>query len=202
MNEPVIFYASPLELTLNSSTRPFLTLIEKKWIVFQILSALRDCHKRNVSHGDIKSENVLVTSWNFVYITDFASSFKPVCLPLDNPSDFAFYYDTSGRRNCYIAPERFYNADKPAPGAPPPARDNVSVSPSSTTREGKLTEAMDVFSAGCVCAELFLDGAPLFTLSELFKYRESDFNLDMQLAAIEEETMRVCAFCADYVKFC
>jgi len=33
-----------------------------------------------VCHGDIKSENVMVTSWNWVLITDFAS-FKPTYLP-------------------------------------------------------------------------------------------------------------------------
>jgi phosphoinositide-3-kinase regulatory subunit 4 len=155
------------------------------------LSALRDCRRQNVSHGDIKSENVLVTSWNFVYLTDFASSFKPVYLPLDNPSDFAFFYDTSGRRNCYIAPERFYSVEKPGTGASLHAGVNIHASSSTSAREGKLTEAMDVFSAGCVCAELFLDGAPLFTLSQLFKYREGELSLDAQLAAIEEEGMRV-----------
>jgi len=33
-----------------------------------------------VCHGDIKSENVMVTSWNWVLLTDFAS-FKPTYLP-------------------------------------------------------------------------------------------------------------------------
>ena len=27
----------------------------------------------------------------------------------DNPAAFAFFFDTSGRRSCYVAPERFYN---------------------------------------------------------------------------------------------
>ena len=93
------------------STRPFLSLVEKKWIAFQILNALRDARNRKVSHGDIKSENILVTSWNWVYISDFAS-YKPTYLPLDDPSDFSFFFDTSGRRSCYIAPERFYTASE------------------------------------------------------------------------------------------
>jgi len=33
-----------------------------------------------VCHGDIKSENVMVTSWNWLLLTDFAS-FKPTYLP-------------------------------------------------------------------------------------------------------------------------
>ena len=36
------------------STRPFLTIIEKKWITFQVLCALHQCHKQKVCHGDIK----------------------------------------------------------------------------------------------------------------------------------------------------
>lgn len=161
-------------LTLRS-TRPFLTSIEKKWIAFQILSGLREARRRKVSHGDIKSENILVTSWNWVYITDF-SSYKPTFLPLDNPSDFAYFYDTSGRRNCYIAPERFYTR---ASGEEVPGRD------------GKVTEAMDVFSAGCVLAELFLEGTALFSLSQLFKYREGDFDIDACLGPIDDPQMRV-----------
>lgn len=54
--------------------------------------------------GDIKCENVLVTSWNWLYLADFAS-FKPTYIPYDDPSDFSFFFDTGGRRLCYLAPE-------------------------------------------------------------------------------------------------
>lgn len=74
-----------------------------------MLLALDECHKVGVYHGDIKSENILVTSWNWLYLTDFAS-FKPIRLPEDNPADFAYYFDTSGRRVCSTAPERFSQA--------------------------------------------------------------------------------------------
>lgn len=33
------------------STKPFFTPIEKKWIAFQLLSALSQCHSQNVSHS-------------------------------------------------------------------------------------------------------------------------------------------------------
>lgn len=110
------------------STRPFLTMIEKKFIAFQVLFALRQCHTLGVSiccvannrifdfniifilnnqvcHGDIKLENIMITSWNWVLITDIAS-YKPTYLPDDNPADYSFFFDTSRRRLCYIAPER------------------------------------------------------------------------------------------------
>ncbi|KAL7284649.1 hypothetical protein ACG7TL_001946 [Trametes sanguinea] len=169
------------------STRPFLSLIEKKWIAFQILNALRDARNRKVSHGDIKSENILVTSWNWVYISDFAS-YKPTFLPLDDPSDFSFFFDTSGRRSCYIAPERFYTTnDNPDISA---KKSRLAAEDGEGRRDGKVTEAMDCFSAGCVIAELFMEGKPLFTLSELFKYREGELRLDTQLAPVEEQGVR------------
>ncbi|KAL2200710.1 hypothetical protein P885DRAFT_28122 [Corynascus similis CBS 632.67] len=139
------------------STRPFLEDIEKKWLAFQLLCALRDCHSKGVYHGDIKTENILVTSWNWLYLSDFSSSFKRVMLPEDNPGDFSYFFDTSGRRTCYLAPERFL----------PPGGEADS--------DAKVTWAMDVFSAGCVIAELFLE-TPIFTLSQLYSYRKGDYD--------------------------
>ena len=163
-------------------------MIEKRWIAFQLLTALRDARYHKVSHGDIKSENILVTSWNWLYLTDFAS-YKPTYLPLDDPSDFSFYFDTSGRRTCYVAPERFYTAvDNPEISA---RKSKLSIAGNEGKRDGKITEAMDCFSAGCVIAELFLEGAPLFTLSQLFKYREGEYNVDQQLNAIDGDGVRV-----------
>ncbi|PFH53431.1 hypothetical protein AMATHDRAFT_187356 [Amanita thiersii Skay4041] len=169
------------------STRPFLITIEKRWIAFQLITALHEARNHKVSHGDIKSENILVTSWNWVYLSDFAS-YKPTYLPLDDPSDFSFYFDTSGRRTCYIAPERFYTAaDNPDISA---RKTRLSIAGNEGKRDGKVTEAMDCFSAGCVIAELFLEGAPLFTLSQLFKYREGEYNVDNHLNAIDDEGVR------------
>lgn len=48
---------------------------------------------------------MLVTSWIWLLLTDFAS-FKPALLPEDNPADFSYFFDTSRRRTCYLAPER------------------------------------------------------------------------------------------------
>ncbi|KAK2627748.1 hypothetical protein QTJ16_002394 [Diplocarpon rosae] len=139
------------------STRPFLEDIEKKWLAFQLLCGVRDCHSRDVFHGDIKTENILVTSWNWLYLSDFSSSFKPTTLPEDNPADFSYFFDNAGRRTCYLAPERFLAAgENPDPKA-------------------QITWAMDVFSAGCVIAELFLE-APIFNLSQLYKYKRREYD--------------------------
>ncbi|EXJ91920.1 VPS15 protein kinase [Capronia epimyces CBS 606.96] len=153
------------------STRPFLEDIEKKWLSFQLLCAVRDCHAQNVYHGDIKTENLLVTSWNWLYLTDFSSSFKPTYLPEDNPADFSFYFDTSSRRTCYIAPERFTTAN-------------------SGDQQGGMNWAMDIFSVGCTIAEIFLEG-PIFNLSQIFKYRAREYSPEhTHLNKIEDPEVR------------
>lgn len=57
----------------------------QRWVCYQLLLAAAQCHSRGVVHGDIKSENVLLTSWEWVYLADFAAGLKPVALPADNP---------------------------------------------------------------------------------------------------------------------
>lgn len=57
-------------------------------------------------HGDIKLENVMVSSWNWLLLADFATV-KPTLLPEDDPANYTYFFDTSRRRICYIAPERF-----------------------------------------------------------------------------------------------
>ena len=144
-------------LTSRMGTRPFLSTIEKMWISFQLLKALQECNNQGICHGDIKSENIMVTSWDWVYLTDFAC-YKPTFIPEDGPSDFSFFFDTSGYRTCYLAPERFISGKE--------------------VKEGDLTHEMDIFSLGCVIAELFLDGIPrtIFTLAQLLSYRKGEYD--------------------------
>jgi phosphoinositide-3-kinase regulatory subunit 4 len=106
-----------------------------------------------------------------VYLSDFSSSFKPTFLPEDNPADFSFFFDISGRRTCYLAPERFCVAGE---------------EPS----DGGVNWAMDIFSAGCVIAELFLE-SPIFNLSQMYKYRKGEYSPQhSQLAKIEDPEIR------------
>ncbi len=66
--------------------------MEKRWIIFQLLKVLEECDGKKINHGDIKTENVLLTSWNWVMLTDFAS-FKPTLLP-----------DVRNTCVCYVKP--------------------------------------------------------------------------------------------------
>ncbi|CAL8288179.1 unnamed protein product [Merluccius merluccius] len=170
------------------STRPFLNGVEKRWLAFQILTAVDQAHKAGVRHGDIKTENVMVTSWNWVLLTDFAS-FKPTYLPEDNPADFNYFFDTSRRRTCYIAPERFVDGsmftaenDQNTP--------LVDLTNNNQRSRGDLRQAMDIFSAGCVIAELFTEGVPLFDLSQLLAYRKGQFQTEHVLMKIEDHSIR------------
>ena len=189
------------------STRPFLLNIEKKWIAFQLLLAIQQAHKHGICHGDIKLENIMVTSWNWVLLTDFAS-FKPTYLPEDNPADYNYFFDTSRRRTCYIAPERFKSRilneavnkeaistattvpsellDKQGMASSQFLPDSVGLSvpiENATDNEkgenaclGNLISSMDIFSAGCVLIELFTDGSPPFSFSQLLAYRAKEFD--------------------------
>ena len=56
----------------------------QRWLAFQLLEAVAQAHEAGVYHGDVTCENVLVTSWNWAFLTDFAS-YKPTRLPADNP---------------------------------------------------------------------------------------------------------------------
>lgn len=146
------------------SIRPFLDPIEKKWIIYQLLQALSKIHERDVYHGDIKSENILLTSWNWSMLTDFAH-LKPVYLPDYNQSQFSFYFDTNHRHSCYVAPERFKSKDE---------LDHLNFN------DYDLKPEMDIFSLGCTIVELFTEGIPIFSLSQMFKYRKGEYtpNLD------------------------
>ena len=144
-----------------------------------------------VGHGDIKSENVLITSDLTVMLTDFSSAFKPIYLPLDDPSDFSFYFDTSSRRTCYIAPERFYAADSETAKK---RAQKTKTDDEIGNKDGRVTEEMDVFSCGCVLAELWTDGRAVFNLSELFAYRAGSLGLEGLLDNIEDIHVRVRIF--------
>lgn len=164
------------------STRPLLNSDEKRWIIFQLLKAVAGCHTNNVCHGDIKLDNVLLTSWNWVFLTDFAS-FKPTRIPVDNPAAFSFFFDTSGRQGEYpfwsffftidvhphhhyfCSHESFLSACSFGSAACyiAPERfyipDNTEGTDAHICRfDGQLLPAMDIFSLGCVIYELVTDG--------------------------------------------
>ena len=61
----------------------------QRWIAYQLLLALAQAHGRGVCHGDIKCENLLMTSWGWMYLADWGP-YKPTYLPADNPVRSSF----------------------------------------------------------------------------------------------------------------
>lgn len=161
------------------STRPFLSSIEKKWLAFQILCALNQAHQQGVCHGDIKLENVMVSSWNWLLLADFAT-IKPTLLPEDDPADFTYFFDTSRRRTCYIAPERFIKT----------LQMDAQQLMMEVKDKGHLTPAMDIFSAGCCLAELFTEGYAPFDLTQLLAYRVGDYYPTKVLDKIDDPRVK------------
>lgn len=156
------------------SLRPFLAPVEKLWLVFQMLRVVLLLHDQlSICHGDIKTENLLVSSSNWLVLTDFAQHTKPVYLPDDNPSEFVFYFDSSDRRSCYVAPERFYKK---------------SSLKTDINDQASLTPEMDLFSLGCVIAELYMGGEPTFSLSDLYRYKRGE--LEPNLSPIPDPHIR------------
>ncbi|KAJ4461450.1 putative Phosphoinositide 3-kinase regulatory subunit [Paratrimastix pyriformis] len=223
------------------STPPHLSPIEKRWIAYQLLQALVQCHSAGVCHGDIKLSNIVLTSWDWALLTDFAF-YKPATFAdREASSVFRAFFSSSRRdshlnKGCLLAPERFVDTTPlPAPagpaaasqapptpastpgvfspppsaspagpalpagppqptGTPPPAEaapteqlpsgagtpaspavapaalQGAAVAPGGGWDEGGvLTPAMDIFSMGCVIAQLFLEH-PLFDFSALLAY--------------------------------
>jgi phosphoinositide-3-kinase regulatory subunit 4 len=151
------------------STRPFYVNIERVWIAYQLLKALAYSDSLSICHGDVKCENIMISSCNWLYLCDFAS-YKPTYLPQDDPTDYSFFFDSSNRRACYLAPERF----------------TASASSSNELNNHK----MDVFSAGCVIAELFLDGTPLFSYSQILQYKSCQYSPTAEIERIENPEVK------------
>mmetsp|Transcript_165622 Transcript_165622/g.531630 ORF Transcript_165622/g.531630 Transcript_165622/m.531630 type:complete len:1660 (+) Transcript_165622:188-5167(+) len=169
-------------------TRPFLSACEKSWIAFQVLCSVCQAHSVGIAHLDLKTENVFTSSWSHVILSDFAL-FKPLVLPRDDHGEFAFYFESyPPRSRCYLAPERF---DAAADGL---GTAGSASSSSSGSGQGagfsQALAAMDVFSLGCVLAELFLDGQTLMDLPELRKYRSEHLDLQARLAGIKNPAVQ------------
>jgi phosphoinositide-3-kinase regulatory subunit 4 len=169
------------------ASRPFLTHVEKLWISFQILEALDAMHSANIVHGFLTTENIGLSSWNWVVLVDVASYKARTALPDDDPSEYLYYFeelhkhatDTTPReKRCYLAPERFFT---------PSSGEHHQERP-----QPPLTPAMDIFSAGCVIMETFLNGERALDLGDLMEYRKnkSSQTLQQKLNKIEFSALR------------
>lgn len=153
---------------------PYLTEIEKTWIIFQLMYNLYNLSKLNIVHGDLNPENVLLTSNLSVYISDIAT-YKPAYIGIDDIASYTYYFgsnDNTSLKGFYLAPERLVDKGK---------------SPS-----GDKTVAMDVFSLGVIIAELFLE-KNIFTFSSMINYKKGNkelFDIDENLNKIKNPKIK------------
>jgi phosphoinositide-3-kinase regulatory subunit 4 len=99
-----------------------------------------------------------VTSYDWLYIADM-HTYKPVMIRDDNLKKYnQFFGDLDNNIRCYVAPERWCSP-----------QDKVE-------KNAELKPTMDVFSAGCVIAEILMNGLPLFDLARLQQYRRGTFD--------------------------
>ena len=132
-------------LTLSSE-------IEKKWICFQLLQGLNQIHSKLKCHGDIKPENILISSKLSVFLSDI-SVYKPVYLIIENLQLYNnYFYSNSVDRACYLAPERFVH----------------NLNGIGKNKINELNKEMDIFSLGIVFAEIKGDVLGCRRLFKLF----------------------------------
>ena len=119
-------------------------MTEKKWIVFQLLYGLFQLHSKGFTHGDIKPNNVLLSSYNWVFLTDIVP-YKPTFIGEENLKKYnLFFGEMENNLRCYVAPERF---------VPSAEEEQKVIHLLLTIQEHQsVTPAMDLFSLGCVIA--------------------------------------------------
>ena len=148
LQRPYVHYS----LTERLQTRPYLEMPQRLFLCYQLLQALRHLHDDfGIAHGDVKAENILISSNNWLYLTDIAP-YKPCPVPSFDPSNFDFYYDNAENRTCCMAPEKFFDV-------------------SSTMKIGwDHSVTSDIFSAACVMVHILSDDA-LFKLPGALEFR-------------------------------
>lgn len=161
-------------------TRPYLTRIEKKWIAFQLLNALKQIHQYDIKHGDLKIENILLTSYNWIFLSDFAS-FKPTYFAYEDPAEYYYYFNASQRNVCYLAPERFFDQTR--------TKNDLNNDTFSASFGKCGNPSMDIFSLGCILTELFTE-QPLFTLTQMLDYRTNKYDPMTIINKINDEDIR------------
>ncbi|KAJ8599677.1 hypothetical protein CTAYLR_004725 [Chrysophaeum taylorii] len=120
--------------------------IHIKYVVYQILKALKYVHSAGVVHRDVKPSNVLINEDCHVRLCDFGLARSCV-----------FDTETHNPQHTDYASTRWYRA--------------IEVLLGST----KYTQAVDVWGLGCVCGEMFL-GRPVFpgvsTIDQIARIRD------------------------------
>ena len=156
---------------------PYLTYTEKLFIIFQLLFAVSELHERGIVHGDIKLENIMLTSNGSVFLVDIAS-YKPGYIPMDDSTAYTFYFGSAKQslKTCNLAPERLVES-----------KDSKLSSPLKAQQK---KPSMDIFSLGCVITELLLEEY-LFDYTKLLEYKNAKMDISKTLLKIKDDNLRL-----------
>ena len=80
-------------------------------------------------------------------------------------TSYNLYFASGNSEACYLAPERFNSKGKDS---------------------FESSSYMDIFSTGCVIAELFMDGAHLFTLPQILAYKKQEIDVANKLSQVPD----------------
>ena len=148
--------------------------VEKKWVCLQLLQGLSQIHSKSKCHGDIKPNNILLSSKLSVFYSDI-SVYKPAYLPIEDLQSYnTFFYSSEHDKSCYLAPERFiYSANE-----------------IKNKKKIELTPEMDIFSLGVVMSEIFLEKSSIFTQNDMINYKSNKIDLKQKLIEIKDLNIR------------
>jgi len=107
--------------------------VHKRYIIYQLFKAIKYIHSGNVIHRDLKPSNVLLDKECFIKICDFGLARSVQCLTLEHGDPTLTDYVAT----------RWYRAPEILLASP------------------KYTKGVDMWSMGCILAEMLL-GKPLF----------------------------------------
>ena len=163
-----------IDLKERMYTLPYLSKIEKIWIMFQFFYGIYQLHTAEIYHGDLKIENILLSSNNSVFISDI-SPFKPAYIQIDDLGNYTYYFGVNSNDNfksCYLAPERIVDKNE-----------------FKEKNEFELKPSMDVFSAGIIFAEFILE-ENLLDFSKIINYKKDLNIMEQILEKIKDENIR------------
>lgn len=146
-NKDIYLVFDAMEIDMHAVIRAnILEEIHKQYIIYQILKCLKYLHSADILHRDLKPANILLNSECHVKVADFG-------LARSLSSD---HNETAPVMTDYVA-TRWYRA------------------PEILLGSTKYTKGVDMWSLGCILAELML-GKPLFpgksTLDQLARVLE------------------------------
>ena len=102
-------------------------------------------------HGNLTSSNILLSSDNILFITDFAP-YKPLCFDQNHFDKIKLFYPNVLEK-CYRAPESI-DADMAE-------KYNTIEIANLGPEDLKEVQRMDIFALGCILSEIYTDTKPI-----------------------------------------